>query len=257
MNLRQALIYPYRSMPKLLQMVLILGIVLIALVSLHHRGSTMRRYAGPNGEDISVTFRLSSEAGGFATVLIAVTWLTGYSLDVIRHVYDGKRFLPAIRFSRNLKNGIVLLCSRVIWGIIALLSIQTFRSHISELAPEEWIFNLAVIVMFVGLALEYQIAMARFALEDRPGRAFEIWTNVAILVRNPRKSMALAFSLAGLGLLYMLPLKAIYEALPWRKLWQLDNVGVVAVFIACVFVLFFLIQHFSSLYLVAQLARRS
>ena len=175
--------------------------------------------------DISVTFRHSSEAGGFATVLIAVTWLTGYSLDVIRHVYDGKRFLPAIRFSRNLKNGIVLLCSRVIWGIIALLSIQTFRSHISELAPEEWIFNLAVIVMFVGLALEYQIAMARFALEDRPGRAFEIWTNVAILVRNPRKSMALAFSLAGLGLLYMLPLKAIYEALPWRKLWQLDECG--------------------------------
>ena len=63
MNLREALIYPDRSMPKLLQMVLILGIVLIALVSLHHRGSTMRRYAGSNSTDISVTFRHSSEAG--------------------------------------------------------------------------------------------------------------------------------------------------------------------------------------------------
>ena len=176
-----------------------------------------------------MTFRLSSEAGGFATVLIAVTWLTGYSLDVIRHVYDGKRFLPAIRFSRNLKNGIVLLCSRVIWGIIALLSIETFRSNISEPALEAWILNLAVIVLFVGLVLEYQIAMARFALEDRPGRAFAIRSNVAILVRNPRKSIALAFSLAGLGLLYLLPLKAIYETLPWHKLWQLDDVGVVAV----------------------------
>ena len=114
-----------------------------------------------------------------------------------------------------------------------------------------------MIVLFVGLVLEYQIAMARFALEDRPGRAFAIRSNVAILVRNPRKSIALAFSLAGLGLLYLLPLKAIYETLPWHKLWQLDDVGVVALFIACVFVLFFLIQHFSSLYLVAQLARRS
>ena len=126
MKLREALIYPYRSIPKLLQMVLILGIVLIALVSLHYRGSTMDRYSVPNGKDISVTFRLSSEAGGFATVLIAVTWLTGYSLDVIRHVYDGKRFLPAIRFSRNLKNGIVLLCSRVFWELLLCSALRRF-----------------------------------------------------------------------------------------------------------------------------------
>ena len=257
MNLRQALIYPYRSMPKLLQMVLTLGIVLIALVSLHHRGSTMRRYAGPNGTNISVTFRHSSEAGGFATVLIAVTWLTGYSLDVIRHVNDGRRFLPAVRFARNLKNGVVLLCSRVIWGMIALFGFATLRSELPEYILAEWIFNLAVTVVFVGLALEYQVAMARCALEDRPGRAFQIWTNVAILVRNPRKSMALAFSLAGLGLLYLLPLKAIHETLPWPKVWQIDGVGFVAVIIACVFALFFLIQHFSSLYLVAQFARRT
>ena len=257
MKLVQAIAYPYRSIPKLLQMVLILGIVLIALVSLYHRADMMSSYVGQSAWRIAMNFLYFSLICGVATVIIAVTWLTGYSLDVIRHAYKGHRSLPAIRFARNLKVGLSVLASRAIWDMIALLGLSMLRRQLPEYILAEWFFNLAVTVVFVGLALEYQVAMARCALEDRPGRAFELKTNLAILLGNPRKSMELALSLAGLGLLYLLPMIAIYRTVPWHSLQQTDSSDFIAVFINCLFVLFFLIQHFSSLNLVAQFARRS
>ena len=257
MNLREAIVYPYRSIPKVLQMVLVLGMVLVALASLHYRGDEIYSYARWGEHQIGDDFILFSIIGGVATVIIAVTWLTGYSLDVIRHVYNGNRSLPAIRFGPNLKNGLIIVISRIVCGILVVAVFGSVYRSLPDSAHVDGAVIMFMIVMFVSLVLEYQVGLARAALEDRPTCACEIWTNLSILIRNLRKSMVFALGLAALGVLYLLPTIAIYRSVPWHTLSRTDSADFIAVLINCLFVLFFLFQHFSSLYLVAQFARRT
>ena len=111
MNLRRAISYPYRNMPKIISMVLILGIALVVFASMFERGEEMRGSWPYRSEPGRALVDLGL-AGLILTFPCFVAWLMGYSLEVIRHTGEGYRSLPAIHFFRNLASGLAFLFSR-------------------------------------------------------------------------------------------------------------------------------------------------
>ncbi len=250
MNLRRAISYPYRNMPKILTMVLILGIALVAFGSMIERGEQMRGSApywnhdGRTLEDLGLSGLILS----FTCFMI---WLAGYSLDVIRHASRGYSSLPAIDFLGNLGKGLVFWLSRLFWCLIGTILILEFL----EPAPRHSVvLQLVLCAFFLIIALESVVAVARWAVLRRASAAFAFPQNLAFLLENKSAFAGLIARLLLLNTAYVIANNAYVQTMTWidRSLGFDSYLIFIAVF--CVGVLIFLIQIMSSLQLIGQFA---
>lgn len=253
MNLRRAISYPYRSIPKILSMVLMLGIALVAFGSMIERGEEIRgswsnlSYPASRLEDLGLTGLLISFAG-FAT------WLMGYGLDVIRHAGEGYKSLPSTSLFRNLANGLAFWLSRLVWGMLGTIVILDL---FEPARGQTLLFDGVLFVFYLIVALESVGAAARCALLRRASAAFAFPRNLALLLANKSAFAGLIARLLLLNTAYVIANNAYVQTMTWidRALGS-DNY-LIFIAILCVGVLIFLIQIMSSLHLIGQFAYRA
>ena len=266
MGFIRALKFPYRSIPKIVSIALVVVIIFPALMSVAEVGEKIW---------LSLPDHLANTPAGvrqwrnlieewvFAIVLIAAaitlavapTWLSGYSVDAIRHVLRGGRSLPAIRFGANLQVGFVLILSRVALTIglsFVLLPLAAFASALGDIA----LVGLLTIVGFL-MTLQYFVGMARIAVTGNYDAAFELRTNLRVYWRHKRATALMVSGQAllalGYGCLAVLMFSEASKLMP--EILHDPIAGLVIGSTATL--IFFLLQHFSSLYLIAQLASKA
>ena len=215
MNLRRAISYPYRNMPKIISMVLILGIALVVFASMLERGEEMNGPWPYRSEPGRALVDLGL-AGLILTFPCFVAWLTGYSLEVIWHAGDEYRSLPAIHFFRNLAGGLAFLFSRFLWGgagvlVVGLLQ-GLFPLEARQLACLGHCSGFAFTLIF---AFETVAAASHCAAKRRLGPAFALPKNMAIIFENRKAFLALIARLLLLNAAYVIANYAILQTITW------------------------------------------
>ncbi len=253
MNLRRAISYPYRNMPKILTMVLILGIALVAFASMIERGEEMRAswpYESRHGRTL--------EDLGLAGLILVfpgfIAWLMGYGLDVIRQAGEGYKSLPPVRFFWNVATGLGFWFSRLIWGGLGMFLIGLLQG-LSPLEARQWpVWDLALLVFALVFTLESVAAAARCAVLRRASPAFAFPRNLAFLLANKSAFAGLIARLLLLNTAYVIANNAFAQTMTWidRSLGFDNYLIFIAIF--CVGVLIFLLQTMSSLHLIGQFA---
>ena len=250
MYLRRAISYPYRNMPKIITMVIILGIALVAFASMIERGEEMRgpwhhpSYSASTNENLGL-------AGLFLSFICFATWLAGYCLDVIRHSGQGYRSLPAVDILGNLGNGLVFWMSRLLWGLLGTIVILEI---LEPARGQSLVFDLVLYTFCLIIALESVAAAARCAVLNRASAAFAFPQNLAFLLEHKSAFAGLIVRLVLLNAAYVIANNAIVQAMTWiERSLRFDNYLIfIAVF--CVGVLLVLIQIMTSLHLIGQFA---
>ena len=263
LNFIQALRFPYRSIPKILSIALVAIIALAAVASIlrfaEQSWLNMPEYqASSPSESRQLRYLIEDKMFGLALIAIvisfavAATWLSGYSVDVIRHLVRGGRSLPAIRFRANIGEGFWLLLSRVILAgvlTIFLFPLAAIASPLGDVA----VLGLLAIVGFL-LTLQYFVGMARYAVRDDDRARLDLRTNLRITWWHRRATAAMVLGQARLVLGYGFMLQLLFgitgALLPKSFLATLESFYMAA----GVIIIIFLLQHFSSLYLIAQFA---
>ena len=254
MNLRRAINYPYRNIPKIVTIVLILGIALVAFVSMVERGEEMRSSRPYYVSDSGQTLVDSGLAGLFLAFTCFVAWLTGYSLDVIRHAGEGYRSLPAIHFFKNVLRGFTLWLSRFLWVGLVVLVFGLIQRPSPSAAWQLLVWDIALVAVLLILALEFVVAAARCAVKGRLAPAFDLPGNLAMMFENRKLLLALIARLVLLNTAYVVANNMILQGFTWidRSLKFSNYLIFIAIF--CVGAFVFLIQYVSSLHLIGQLA---
>ena len=254
MRMLEAIRFPWRSIPKILTMVLIFAIVLVALVSLAERGERIPRESYYYSEGESLLY--VSVFGLVGSALVAFIWLSGYSLDVIRRVYDGQSRLPVVNFVRNLSEGFMLLRSRVLWGAVLLFLFGLLYENLRPDGNIRHALDGVLAAAFVLGALEFQVAMARYAVESRVGAAYELIINLKTLFRNLRAFLGMIVCQIVLVVMYIIPANAVVGLVSPRYVGSRGNDYLIDIGLACVCLMLSLLQHFSSLHLLSRFARK-
>lgn len=253
MNLLQAMVYPYRNIPKILSTVLILGIALLAFLALSERGEEMGG-SWPRWSWPGQTMYEFGLAGFVLTVPCFVIWLLGYSLDVIRHVSQGHSSLPTTRLFQNLGCGLVFLMSRLIWVGIGIFIIGLVQGQAPLQLRNLLVRDLAILAFALVFAFDTVVAAFRCALEERLSPAFELRRNLAFIFDNKKAFLKLIARLTLLNAAYVVAINGCAVALSWivSSLRFTDSKTFIAIFCAGVFAV--LIQYMSSLHLISQFA---
>ena len=253
MNLRRAISYPYRNMPKIISMVLILGIALVVFASMLERGEEMNGPWPYRSEPGRALVDLGL-AGLILTFPCFVAWLMGYSLEVIRHTGEGFRSLPAIHFFRNLASGLAFLFSRFVWGGVGVLVVGLLQGFLLLEARQLLVRDIALIAFTLIFAFETVAAATHCAVKNRLGPAFALPKNMAIIFENRRAFLALIARLVLLNAAYVIANYAILQTITWIETSLTFSYYLNFIAIFCVGVVVFLIQYMSSLHLIGQFA---
>ncbi len=268
MSFSEAILYPFQNLAKVLSIVLALTIafaVFIALVLNAHDWSALlgqfygfehleaqTEPLGPMGGGA-----LLGVAGLLLVAILSGFWLSGYSVEVVRSVMFRDEAMPAIDFTRNLKDGAALFVSSLAyWCLFILLSVGLVMlggilGGIGALGsliliPAFLCFVAAICVM--GWA--YFVGMARFAAEGDHRASWQVRRNIGLARQNWRSGAKL--------LLYLILLSFIFGFV--RQVADMLLAGSQAALIASVtltlitYYFFNLMQHFSTQHLIAQYA---
>lgn len=256
MNLRRAISYPYRNMPKILTMVLILGIAFVAFGSMIERGEQMRS-SWPYDSRQGRTLEELGLAGLILVFPCASAWLMGYGLDVIRHAGEGYRSLPRAHFFWNAALGLMFWFSRLIWGGLGIFIIGLLQG-MSPLAARQWpVWDLALLAFALVFTCESVAAAARCGMERRLAAAFAFPQNLAFLFKNKSAFAGLGARLVLVNVVYIFAISVFVQTWPWiARLLGFDSYqDFIAVLCVCAFV--FLLQTMSSLHLIGQFSSRA
>ena len=266
MSFSNAFRYPFQNVAKVLSIVLVMTIafaVFIGLMLNSHDWSPLlsqiynldpNDYVIGEPEPMGVVPWL----GVFGLIVVAVVsgfWISGYSVEVIRSIWNDVEFMPDIDFGRNLKDGFYLFLSSVIYWVlfIILLAVETIvlQATGSLGAINALLVIAAVAVTVITAAVmgwAYLVGMARFAAEGDHRVVYQIRPNMRIARQNWTNG-------AGL-LVYMIILSIIYGI--FRGI--VDGIfggveGMLGITLSLViYYVFNLMQHFSTQHLIAQYA---
>ena len=196
--------------------------------------------------------------GVVGVIVVAVVsgfWLSGYSIEVIRSVWDEIEYLPDIDIGRNIKDGFYLFLSSVAYWVllVALMVVEMilFQATSSLGAINALVAIIAVPLTIVAIAFmgwAYFVGMARFAAEGDHRAVYQIRRNIRFARANWTNG-------AGL-LIYMIVLSIIYGI--FRSI--VDGIfggvaGMLGITLSIViYYVFNLMQHFSTQHLIAQYA---
>ncbi|MCY4540669.1 MAG: hypothetical protein OXE52_20805 [Chloroflexi bacterium] len=256
MYLRRAISYPYRNMPKIITMVIILGIALLAFASMIERGGEMRASWPYDHRDGRTLVDLGL-AGLILVFPVFMAWLMGYGLEVIRYAGEDSKSLPPVHFFWNSAMGLVFWFSRLIWGGLGMLIIGLLQG-MAPLAARHWpVWDLALMAFVLVFTLESVAAAARCAALRRASAAFLFPTNLAFLFENKSAFAGLIGRLVLLNTAYVIVNGAFLQTLPWMERSLGIDVHWFFIAVICVGVFVFLLQTVSSLHLIGQFASRA
>jgi len=276
MNFSQAFRYPFQNLAKVLSIVLVLSIafaVFIGLMLNSYDWSPLLEQVNNwdhsedliHNEDLIVEHEAMGAApliGGLGLVVVAVIsgfWISGYSVEVIRSIWNDGELMPDIDFGRNLKDGFYLFLSGVAYWILFIVLVAAELVVIQATGSLGAIQALLVIAgiaaTVIALAVmgwAYFVGMARFAVEGDHRAAYQIRRNIRIARENWTKGAKL--------MVYMILLSIIYGAI--RSV--VDGVfggvfgggaGMLGITLSIVtYYIFNLMQHFSTQHMIAQYA---
>ena len=228
MDFTSALLYPYRSVAKVLTIVLIttiacavfLGMLLnsfdwigfiqalqynVSLTEAQYRpASDFLPYGTPSGTFIPAILGL------LAVMLAQTLWLSGYGIRVIRSVMDGHEKLPTVQVGKDMMTGLSLFVANIVYALlfvplfILVGMLMAMTSGNSSGLPALLFcgsFFIAIPLMIL-MGWAYFIGMARSAADDNRGALFQIGTNLRIARQNVKLSASLTGYLILLALTF-------------------------------------------------------
>lgn len=278
MDFTAALNYPFKSIPKVLTIVLVSTIALAAFLAMVLNSFDWIAYL--QAMEIYLTYEympaLDAPSGmlipgviGLIVVLIAQGfWLAGYGVSVIRHIFEGFQQLPTVQFGTNLKDGFYLFLSSIWYGLIAtVIAFGLFFaigmvSVISEaLGGLLFLGSLIVgIPAFFILGWAYFVGLSRYAADNDSQVLFQIPTNFRIAKQNWKLSLSLTGHQILLAILFGFVSQAVQTGLQFIAYPVVGNdfgSGTLLTVVVLFFMVSFtvnIVQQFSSLHLIAQYA---
>ncbi len=266
MSFSSAFRYPFQNLAKVLSIVLVLTIAFAVFIGLmlnsHDWSPLLDQISALDSAEHDIGDMEAMGATPFiglvGLVVVAVVsgfWISGYSVEVIRSIWNEIGYMPGIDFGRNLKDGFYLFLSSVAYWIlfIVLLVVETIvlqaTSSLGAINALLVIVGVAVtIITGAVMGWAYFVGMARFAAEGDHRAAYQIRRNMGIARANWTKG-------AGL-LVYMIALSIIYGAIRTMVDGVFGGVaGMLGITLSVViYYLFNLMQHFSTQHLIAQYA---
>ena len=281
MDLSSALSYPFKSLPKVFTIVLVITISLVVFLAMLLNSydwttyfETINTYTYSSG----YTRTLSPPGGNFFISLIGLfvvllaqgLWLSGYGIRVIRHVMEGFEQLPPITFGRNMMDGLSVFLAGIWYGIVALPFLFGFFMLVGMFSTPNGEAGLGAVMFCGGIILavplsflymwSFMVGMVRCAAEDKRGAMFEIVTNFRLAQQNWKSALSLTGYQFLVGIIFGFASQAISMILQFVTTpFAGDGSNTNALLI--VFVISMLgtytiqiIQQFSSMHLMAQFA---
>lgn len=203
MSLRRALLFPFRNKTRLLLLALwqcllcstplVFGLYLLLT---EERGSLSQ----------VITLVL------FAFIATNVLWLHGYSVGVLRNIFDGNDRPPPVFLAEYLRDGIRLLFSTayysVLWALtafVAIVAVAVLNKLVELLCPDitcKPLMSLipihelgtllalglvfACLIFKIILKTAYDLGVARYAAAGRLGALYELKAHATIARQNLR-----------------------------------------------------------------------
>ncbi len=252
MSFGQAFGYPFKSIPKILTIVLVFTILVVLLIA---------NYINSRSDDALLLFTA-------VTILSQTLFLSGYGIRIIRQVQAGdSEHLPAFDVFKDLGRGVVV----VVAGIVSLLPlIFLFFCGVGMMArsldggyAESSSSTILSILLLIPLILYWSwglyVGMLRYAAEERAGAMFEFSANFSRVNNN----FGAMFSLLGyqilLAIIYYvvnLAVTFLYDVVFTDSItFQTDDTTLIAIVSvgAILSIMISLFQQFAWLHLVAQL----
>lgn len=282
MDLTQALSYPFKSLAKVLTIVLVTTIACAIFVGMILNSFNLYEYiealqwanyygVTPNLDPPSPMI-IPGIIGLFAVMIIQGFWLSGYGIRVIRSAMDGFENLPNIVFKQDLLRGFYMFLSSLLYGLVALPFFAAVMIVVAMLASPDGSGGLAFLTFcgsfFIMIPLlfimgwGYFIGMARCAADDDNGALFQIWTNMRIARTNWRSSFSLTGYQFLLGLIYWFLSQFVNNAInlvstPFVS-DSFDQITILILFLIPFMLSLGLsiVQQFSNMHLIAQYAHK-
>ena len=268
MNLSSAFRYPFQNLAKVISIVLALSIafaVFIGLMLNSHDWSVVlaqvynldpSEYIIGEPEEMGVTPAI----GFLGLIVVAVFsgfWISGYSIQVIRLIWQGVEYMPEIEFSRNLKDGFYLFLSSVAYWIL-FIGLLAVGAIVLKATGSLGVINAllaivavpATIVAVAVMGWAYFVGMARYAAEGDHRAVYQIRRNIGIARDNWTKGAGLLLYLIALSLIYGI-VSAIVDGIFGGVMGMLGITLSIVIYYT-----FNLMQHFSTQHLIAQYAVR-
>lgn len=266
MSFSNAFRYPFQNLAKVISIVLVLTIafaVFIGLILNSHDWSPLLaeiydldpdEYVIGESEPMGAT-PLIGLLGLVVVAVVSGFWISGYSVAVIRSIWDEVEYMPDINVGQNLKDGFYLFLSSVVYWVLfaVLLAVEAIVLRVTgSMGVINMIAVLAAIIVTVGaiafMGWGYFVGMARFAAEGDRGVVFQVSQNMKIARKNWTNGAGLVF--------YMIMLSIIYGVVRGIVDGVLGGVaGMLGITLSVViYYVFNLMQHFSTQHLIAQYA---
>jgi hypothetical protein len=231
MDFTSALLYPFKSIAKVLTIVLVITIAVAMFIGMllnsydwvgfiralqynlslygsdYQPANPFPFYETPIGMFIPAIIGL------FIVGIMTWLWSSGYSIRVIRHVMDGYEKLPNIQLGKDMMTGIYLFLLNLFYGVIffvfliavgilaALFTGSNSGGGLSSLIVLGAFFVSIPLLILMGWA--YFIGMARYAADDDRSALFQLGTNLSIARQNVKISFSLTGYLVLLGLTFL------------------------------------------------------
>ncbi len=280
MDLSSALSYPFKSIPKVLTIVLVITISIAFFIALLFNSYDWIAYFealeiysqyeympqfDPPGSEFFIGI-----LGLFVVLLGQGVWLSGYGISVIRHVLEGFENLPAIKFGQNMMDGLAVIFASIWYGIAILPVFFLFFFLMGLFASPYGEPGLGVLMFCIGFIVaipfgflymwSFIVGMVRCAAEGKRGAMFEIPTNFGIARRDWKTMVSLFAYQILVAIIFWFASQAISFVLQFVALLFVgDGTNLNSMLIA--FVVFMLgtltvsiIQQFSNMHLMAQFA---
>ncbi len=268
MNLSSAFRYPFQNLAKVISIVLALSIAFAVFIGLmlnsHDWASVLAQTYNLDPSEYNIgepeEMGATPAIGFLGLIVVAVVsgfWISGYSVAVIRLIWQGVEYMPDIEFSRNLKDGFYLFLSSVAYWIL-FIGLLVVEAIVLTATGSLGVINALLVIVAVPATIvavavmgwAYFVGMARFAAEGDHRAVYQIRRNMGIARDNWTKGAGLLLYLIALSLIYGI-VSAIVDGIFGGVMGMLGITLSIVIYYT-----FNLMQHFSTQHLIAQYAVR-
>jgi len=280
MSFSKAFRYPFQNLAKVISIVLVLSIafaVFIGLILNSHDWSPLldqmhdidfsdfseqanveaSEHEFDDFEPMSATPVIGA-LGLLGVAVVSGFWISGYSVEVIRSIWSDSEVMPGIDFGRNLKDGLYLFLSGIVYMflfmVLLVVEMVVIMATGSLGAVQALLVIASIAVTIITLAImgwSYLVGMARFAAEGDHRVVFEIRRNIVIARGNWTKGVSLVVYMIALSIVYG-AVRSIVEGVFGGVMGFTGMLGITLSIV--IYYVFNLMQHFSTQHLIAQYA---
>ena len=285
MDFTSALLYPYKSIAKVLTIVLVTTIASAVFLGMllnsfdwigfiqalqYNMSLTEAEYLPPEAfapYGTPTGMFIPALVGLVGVMIVQSLWLSGYGIRVIRSVMAGHDTLPNVQLGKDMMTGLSLFVANIVYAlvfvplvvIVGMLIAMTSGNASSGLPALLFCGSFLVTIPFMMLmGWAFFVGMARSAADDNRGALFQIGTNLRIARQNVRLSFSLTGYLILLGLTFGFVSQFVSNAIQMvTKPFLNGNQDQMSILIAVLIPLMLsiamnIVQEFSKMHLIAQ-----